>query len=141
VSGLGPNLGGRLYLPARRPVHGAQAQAHAHRARDLLSGPPLAFATRPPLWHLLDEAYFCAFFRSAQRFRIISEIRFRAAANIVGRFGTPELFLVPGGRPRRLPPSKGLYGSIQPAAPLFELLDNLVNVHGGILTLGRWPYY
>lgn len=31
---------------------------------------------------------------------------------------------------------KGLYRSVKPAALLLELLDNLVNVHVGILTFG-----
>jgi len=46
------------------------------------------------------QTYFCTFLRrSAQRAFIASEIRFRAAADIVRR-------LVPGGRPRRLRPSR-----------------------------------
>ena len=47
------------------------------------------------------RTYFCAFFRSAQRFFIASEIRFRAAADIVRRLA--DLLVLPGGLPRRLP--------------------------------------
>ena len=50
--------------------------------------------------------FVCALLRSAQLLRIISEIRFRAAADIMRLRAGAEvdcLLAVPGGRPRRLP--------------------------------------
>lgn len=47
--------------------------------------------------------FFPDFFAAAQRLRIASAMRFRPAADIVRRFGTMMLFLLPAGRPRRLP--------------------------------------
>ena len=73
---------------------------------------------------------FCVFLRRfAQRRFIASEIRFRAAADIVERLA--DLLILPRGLLRRLVVSRGLYRSVKAAALVLEQLDNLVNVHAG----------
>ena len=65
-------------------------------------------SARAPVWQLdqpvIQLTYVFPF--AAHRFFIISEIRFRVAADIVRRCRTPgaavRLLLVPGGRARRL---------------------------------------
>jgi hypothetical protein len=55
--------------------------------------------------HVDHSCFLPDFFAAAQRFRIASAIRLRAAADIVRFLGAldtgVELFLLPGGRPRR----------------------------------------
>ena len=76
--------------------------------------------------------YFCAFFHFAQRAFIASEIRLRAAADMMGRLSSwwsaPAFSSVAS-------TLQSLDRSVKTAALLFELLDDFVNVHAEMLTL------